>query len=437
VLLTRVALAGSELALLANLIGYSLTYPSVRQFAVSREGLLRNRIITIVAGMGCYWIPVVGVRLLGISIGTSAGWMTVFGNWMRLKGNQEMLAEGKSELWFNILLMVVLGTGLTIVMLIKYMNASTNPLWATTDAASGGWNKTGLILAAVALAEYAYRPIGLHPATSRPRTQQDTPARLPSMFQRWTITIGFGSLVHLLQTFVSDAGTIIAWTWTGYPVKGPTLHPFAGVVIAITGAAVCFSGEMLRLPHPLLATLGIGGAAVLYTYPDWLGFTGGLTLIFYLVASIPTYLQSTSYLASPSVLGHALLVKCLLDVASVITAAYAFVPGGWLLRERTDLVLGFCMICVALGQYAAKRLDLPDEKRLHMRSRLRIKAVDRWTKMLCLGLGIVGLGYSYSKMPSTDPVPYYPEHRIFSGGIWTVGLRHTRETDDLGTFRCG
>lgn len=91
------ALAGSELALLANLSGYLLEFASIRRYATSRQGLLYHRIITITAGMGCYWIPIVGVRLLGISLGTSAGWLALFGNWARLKGSREMLAEGKSE----------------------------------------------------------------------------------------------------------------------------------------------------------------------------------------------------------------------------------------------------------------------------------------------------------------------------------------------------
>jgi len=272
--------------------------------------------------------------------------------------------------------------------------------------------------------EYAYRPVSLHPAAPIPASpmssQMQALSITTSRIRRHAIVLGLGSLVHLLQTFVSDAGTIIAWTWTGYPITGPTLHPFAGVVIAITAIAVAFSGRIMQLSANIRSLSGLVAAVTLYAYPDWLGFVGGLMLIAYLITSTPTYLQAVSTIPSGLPFGHALLVKCLLDVASVITAAYAFVPYGWLLRERTDLVLGFCMISVVAGEYAAKDLLLPDGKRLHMRSRLRMKMVDRWTQFLCLGLSVVALGYSYGKMPTSQPVPYYPEHRIFSGGIWAV-----------------
>lgn len=308
--------------------------------------------------------------------------------------------------------MAVLAAGLVVTLLIKYANASTNPLWATTDPASGGWNKTGLLFATISLVEYAYRPVSLHPATHIHYRAVEAPKYL-----RYAVTIGLGSLIHLLQTFLSDAGTVIAWTWTGYPIKGPTLHPFAGVVIAVAAAALAF----VRIP-PLYvrSVIGLAGTFTLYTFPDWLGFIGGLSLTAYLIALTPIYLRSASALSPASTFGNALLVKCILDVASVITAAYAFVPFGWLLRERTDLIMGFCMLTVVAGDFAGQRLTYPMETRIHMRSRIRITAVDRWTRFLCLGLGLVGLGYSYSKMPGDVPVPFYPDHRIFSGGIWTV-----------------
>jgi len=92
----KIALAGSELALIANVSGYLMVFPTIQRYATFRQGLLFNRLVTIIAGMGCYWIPIVGLRLLCISLGTSAGWLALFGNWARLRGSREMLTEGKS-----------------------------------------------------------------------------------------------------------------------------------------------------------------------------------------------------------------------------------------------------------------------------------------------------------------------------------------------------
>ena len=93
----KLALAVSELALLANLSGFTLSSRRVRSYARSREGLFTHRAITVVAGMGVYFIPSPFARLVGAVVGTWCGWMAVFGDFARLKGSPEMLAEGESE----------------------------------------------------------------------------------------------------------------------------------------------------------------------------------------------------------------------------------------------------------------------------------------------------------------------------------------------------
>lgn len=91
------ALAGPELALLANFSGYVLARPSSLEYVTSRHGLTTHRALTVVGGMGCYLLPSPALRLVGVSIGTWTGWLALFGNWARMKGSREMLAEGRSE----------------------------------------------------------------------------------------------------------------------------------------------------------------------------------------------------------------------------------------------------------------------------------------------------------------------------------------------------
>ena len=382
---------------------------SVRQYVTSRDGLLTHRIIMVATGMGCFFIPSVGIRLLSISVGTWTGWLAQFGTWHRLRGSAEMVAEGQ-----------IMMLGIVITLLLKYLNASTNPLWATTDWWSGGWNITGLILATAALYEYAHRPLDLHPAPLTTTTHTKNKPNLQvqtTTFQRIAITLGLGSLIHMIQTFVSDPGTIIAWTWTGYPLKGPTLHPFAGAVMAVACLGIIFGQNRIVSSIDLL---GCAGAFILYRFPDWFGFVGGLVLVFYLVAITPGYLRLASILPPAPTFGGALLVNCIMDVVSVVTAAYAFVPYGWIFRERTDVVISICMVTICVGVVVALTLDLPGPERLYPRSVARIQGVGRRSKIAAIILAILALGAGYSKMPSKLPVPYYPEHRIFSGGIWAV-----------------
>ena len=310
-------------------------------------------------------------------------------------------------------------------MFIKYLNYSTNPLWATTDAGSGGWNVSGLVLAAACLYEYHTRPASLFPSPPI-SVEKDKPIApvQSSRVQRILIALGLGSLIHMLQTFLMDAGTIIAWTWTGYPVKGPTLHPFGGVVILVSALASTAVSHSSHTPVSALlwSIAGVAGSYSLLVYPDWLGFNGGMIFTTYLVSILPRLFRAASALPPGSTLGWALVVNILLDVASVVTAAYAFVPMGWLLRERTDLVLGFCVVCIVAADFASLGLKLPDKDRLQPRSVKRIALTKRLNLLMAVIVAVFGLASSYRKIPTEKPAPYFPEHRLFSGGIFTVSV---------------
>ncbi|KAK8853309.1 hypothetical protein IAR55_004013 [Kwoniella newhampshirensis] len=379
-----------ELALVANLSGYTLASASSYAYVTSQKGLLTHRALLVLCGMGCYFFPWPAARLLGVSLGTWTGWLSLFGTWARLRGSEEVLAEGQR-----------------------------------------GWNKAGLVLACLSLLEYWNRPLDLHPAQPLdPSEKKEGPESLDFQLtttQQRLITVGLGALIHLVQTFVTDAGTIISWTWTGYPVKGPTLHPFAGVVIAAAATGVLSTHNVLG---PVWTSVGCISATMLYCFPDWAGYFGGTILVAYLTSIIPAYLRVASACSPASTFGNALLINIILDVLSVITAAYAFVPMGWLLRERTDLILGFCMMAVAAGSQAAGRPVLPAGQRLPLRSHRRIKSTARWTLFTSGLLSVMSIATGYSKLPATVPSPYYPDHKIFTGGIWTVHFGVDKEGRD-------
>ena len=308
--------------------------------------------------------------------------------------------------------MIALGLGLAITMLLKYINYSTNPLWATTDASSGGWNKTGLLLAAIGLAEYALRPASLFPAPPPVEEEKDKPVVLETnRGQRAALMLGFGSIIHMLQTFNMDAGTIISWTWTGWPLTGPVLNPSAGLVIATAAFGA------INYPPVPIWPVGLLGAFVLYRYPDWMGFYGGIAVVGFLASTFPKIVRAASALSPARTFGRAHLVNIVLDIASVVTAAYAFVPLGWLLRERTDLILGFCMLSIAWAEMVSMSIRLPES--VFARSLARIQLFRSLNLVAVTIVVVIGFARSYAKM-QVVPAPYFPEHRIFSGGIWTV-----------------
>jgi hypothetical protein len=150
-----------------------------------------------------------------------------------------------------------LGIGIVITMLIKYLNFSTNPLWATTDASSGGWNKTASLLAAVSLYEYYHRPAHLFPSPPI-ATAKDKP--IPAVYSTKThkiaITLGLGSMIHLLQTFLMDAGTSPI-CWSGHSSLGNGDRLFFRTVDQID-LGILVNSRTQRRVHTL-RDAGLGG----------------------------------------------------------------------------------------------------------------------------------------------------------------------------------
>ncbi|THH00526.1 hypothetical protein EW145_g7066 [Phellinidium pouzarii] len=83
---------------------------------------------------------------------------------------------------------------------------------------------------------------------------------------------------------------------------------------------------------------GAASSFVLYSYKNWFGYAGGLGIAVFLMSIIPQIIVNT---ANKVYIGRtyftAFFVTILLYLADVWTVAYAFVPGGQYLRERSDM----------------------------------------------------------------------------------------------------
>jgi hypothetical protein len=302
----------------------------------------------------------------------------------------------------------VFALAISITMLLKSISYSTNPLWCIVF---GPANHLGLFLAILAVVEYACRPDDPRLFSSPPPSDVGKkPLTMPiSRAGQVVTTLGLGSLIHLVQTFLSDSGTIIAWTWTGYPLLGPTLDNAAPWVMTVAALGT------LCDPSWRVWSILPAGAAVLYYFPDWLGFAGGLILITYLSSLIPQYFRVATIV--PHAFGWALALNCVLDVLAVVTTAYAFVPYGWLLRERTDLILLFTVCSVEAGRRAMMGVRLP-EAPIQSRHRTHL-----YSRLSALGTVALALLVFVLKPSPETPVPY-SDHRLFTAGIWTVSTFH-------------
>ncbi len=99
--------------------------------------------------------------------------------------------------------------------------------------------------------------------------------------------------------------------------------------------------KLYRFLDSAYLLFGAGCLFVLHSVSDWTGYLGGLGYALFAMSLFPRVVQNAAVAATTHsvamVYGTAMLVYVLLSLASVWTVAYAFVPGGVYLRERTDL----------------------------------------------------------------------------------------------------
>lgn len=222
----------------------------------------------------------------------------------------------------------------------------------------------GILLAVLSIQDYATRDLpdrissGLNTATvssEKPAESSssmdemlaskhpDLVVRNAGLFDHWSLpSIGLGGLIFSLHRFLTDSGTLIAYSWTGYPVTGPFpgFHGYLTLMAMAIGIFISSSGLKNLLYHPVWMTIGAVSTYLMYQWHDWPGYIASLCLTVFLSSIVPVIIELASFHGRHTpgkVYFTAWSVVALLVLADVWTVAYAFVPAGWLLRERTDM----------------------------------------------------------------------------------------------------
>jgi hypothetical protein len=171
----------------------------------------------------------------------------------------------------------------------------------------------------------------------------DTQMMSPSA---WPSALSLGALLYGLHAHLGDSGTLIAWSWTGYPIQGPIAGVHNPLIILSMALGLLLSSlrwSKSLVSSPAYLAFGAVSMYTLYGYRNWLGFLGGCAYTVFLcslVSSVISNVVSSIGLDGSKagrVLGSAWLVYALFVFADVWTVAYAFVPGGVYLRERTNV----------------------------------------------------------------------------------------------------
>ncbi|KAJ6544817.1 Frag1/DRAM/Sfk1 family-domain-containing protein [Mycena vulgaris] len=422
----ELGISGQELALLSTLSPIFLSVTPLLSWARSRDGSTTLHVFSLL-GLAAFVLDKPVYRLGVVFLASTAVMIKEVTNWAAAD------VEYQS---------ILTGLGLLLSSLLKQANHSNNPVWPFVNSQSGGYNKSGFILALLAVYEH-------HTRKPNPSQAQPEKPKVPASANNVSASQGhwlagalpLGSLIFTMHSLLSDSSTLISWSWTGYldsRPQGPVPHLHGSLTLLAQSVGLLLAVTLVSrtsidaLAHPVWFFYGSAAAAVLYTYKNWLGYVGGLNLAVFIMSAIPLVLKRASDAAGSTgqstgkVYFTAMLVYCLLGLASIWTVAYAFVPGGVYLRERTDLVLISQMACLSL---AFKWPGLNPPVCVARKDGIS-PALLSYSRATLACFSIVSFLVTIYRAPAGFPQPFKPGPRILTAGIWTVHFGMDNEGRD-------
>jgi hypothetical protein len=105
----------------------------------------------------------------------------------------------------------------------------------------------------------------------------------------------------------------------------------------------------------------------------------------------------------------------------VWVVAYAFVPGGFLVREHTDWVMATTMLLIGCGVFNSLQDDTPKrQKSMKPPANPAARKQRSYYIYVLLALQLISVAVAYLRFPSYDYAPYRPETKSINAGIWTI-----------------
>lgn len=311
--------------------------------------------------------------------------------------------------------------GLIISVILKFACHGNNPLWPITKADNGGYHNVGLIFTTIfgLLAPYAN---SLHFAPKdqeKVSTKNSKPVR--SNKYKVFVGLGLGSIFFSIHRFFTDASTLIYWSWEGWnqETQGPLAWPWSGLTCLVMLLATLTSMSFTKASwFPSILLLGSTWVLCNRNITEWDNYLyGGLPYILGIIWTIPLYFIAASELNSVAVFLLGITTYMLISFASVWTVAYAFVPFGWVLRERIEIVIWFSTVLIIFGSLVIK---VPADTVTSIRSEPLGNVF--FKRILVLSLVIVAMigGFTFEHRPIGLPQPYHPQSQMITAGIWTV-----------------
>lgn len=304
--------------------------------------------------------------------------------------------------------------GLLASSVSKFAFWTNNPIWPVVHSQNGGWNKLGLALAVLAILRSTRETASKAGDPPAPGSRNGSPV---------LAALGLAGLFFAMHSLLSDSSTMILWVWEGYPVRGPLAVPHGAFTLFAMGL-----GHLIGLFYQDFARswtfFGIGsiGAAVLTCYSNWFGYYGALTLATYIMAIAPILISSAARHSPATTFGLGFFVYNFLVLAHVWIVAYAFVPGGPLMREHTDWVMTATMLFLGCGVFSAMNSTTGPSI-----TNIKDKPVNPAARKqrsyyiyILLALELLAASIAYLRFPSYNYTPYHAQDKVVTAGIWTI-----------------
>lgn len=397
--LWHMGISGYEAMVMSTISPFLLGVPLIRSLVVKNIRLCH---LLSLSGLAAYRISNPVYRLFTVSFAVWMSCLSWSATWNSLSAHPKQL-ESKKLSW---------AMGLIVHSTIKFAWKTSNPIWPTSHSSNGGWNGLGLFLAILAV-------------FCSTRSLPDTPG-ISNEFQRnkknYPVLAGFGigGMLFGMHSLLSDSSTMISWVWEGYPIRGPIAAPHGAWTIAAMGV-----GLILGLKNESLArswtlyVFGCLGALTLTLYSNWKGFYGALILAVYLMAISIPFISSASGKSPATTFGLGFLLYNFLVLFHVWVVAYAFVPGGPLVREHTDWIMVTTMLFIGCGIFASKASAAkPQQKRGRNNVNRHKSSV---LHLYILGIiQLASISVAFLRFPTFDYAPYHKDDKIITAGIWTI-----------------
>ena len=375
---------------------FLLCSSSVRSFVIKNVRYVHLASLT---GLLAYLVKTPELRLFAVGFGVSMTCLAWSATWYAERSQAARL-DTRVVAW---------SIGLLASSLAKFASHTNNPIWPIMHAENGGWNKLGLFLAIAAILRSARQ------TTDNRGGFENVVSPAGSHI---LAGLGLGGLFFGMHSLLSDSSTMILWVWEGFPVRGPIAVNGIITLLAMGGGVLHFiwlqEGASSWPGFSVLAS----GAFLLTSYSNWTGFLGAVLMAIELMSLAPSLIGSAAR-CGPAAFGLGFLIYNVMVLAHVWVVAYAFVPGGPLMREHTDWVMTATVIFIGAGIYntPASKDIIKSRQRSKRNWRNRFKSYYVYALIF---LELLAISVSYLRFPTNDYTPYHEDEKVITAGVWTI-----------------